>query len=184
VSGFALRSLSGSLSGPFVVVHDSSFCDVRSARSFRCASFGWAAGSRSRAIRPALAPHVVHSCEEPGELGHLPSCLTARRPLSPCSFGTAGWRRFRAPSVLRWDYRVRVGRVPAATPVHSTDVCCSRILFSKNFQGCCPSLDTRHSASSHALGELPVHARQSPLRRTGSRFGALSSPLTAVPAYL
>ena len=98
-----------------------------------------------RARPPPLVPHGTASA-------------------SPCSSGTAGWRRFRAPSVLRWDYRARVGRVPAATPVHSTDVCCSQILFSKNFQGCCPSLDTRLSASSHALGELPVHA-------VGARFG-------------
>lgn len=86
-----------------------------------------------RARSPPLVPHGTASA-------------------SPCSSGTAGWRRFRAPSVLRWDYRARVGRDPAATPVHSTDVCCSQILFSKNFQGCCPSLDTRHSAFSHALG--------------------------------
>jgi len=152
VSGFALRSLSGSLSGPFVVVHDSSFCDVRSARFFRCASLGWAAGSRSHTIRPALAPHVVHSCEEPGELGHLPSCLTARRPLPRALRARRAGDASGRPAFLRWDYRARVGRVPAATPVHSTDVCCSQILFSKNFQGCCPSLDTRHSAFSHALG--------------------------------
>ena len=43
---------------------------------------GWIAFPRDPT---GAAPHVVHSCEEPGELGHLPSCLTARRPLSPCS---------------------------------------------------------------------------------------------------
>lgn len=35
------------------------------------------------------------------------------------------------PAFLRRIYRVRVGRDPAATPVHSTDVCCSRIQFSE-----------------------------------------------------
>jgi hypothetical protein len=116
---------------------------------------GWIAFPRDPT---GAAPHVVHSCDGARRARPPPLVPHGTASAFPVLFGTAGWRRFRAPSVLRWDYRVRVGRVPAATPVHSTDVCCSQILFSKNFQGCCPSLDARHSAFSHALGELPVHA--------------------------
>lgn len=53
--------------------------------------------------------------------------------------------------VLRRIYRVRVGRDPAATPVHSTDVCCSRIQFSEMIP----------QASTHAASQFP--------RDTGAR---------------
>lgn len=77
------------------------------------------------------------------------------------------------PACLRWGYRIRVGRVPAATPVHSTDVCCSRILLSEMIP----------QVSMHATALFPTRCGSSrftpssSLRRTVERAGALSSPV-------
>jgi hypothetical protein len=91
-----------------------------------------------------------HSFEDPGELGHLP-CRGAQL------------RGLRLP-----DTR---GCGPAATPVLSTDVCCSRILFSKTIAS---SLGARRIAmfprDTRARGFTP----QRPLRRTDrSRRGVV-----------
>lgn len=94
-----------------------------------------------------------HSCSDPGELGHLPArhcCLWGARRVG---VGLPGAR----------------GSGPAATPVLSTDVCCSRMLFSKTIA---PRLGARRIAmfphDARACGFTP----QCPLRRTvGSRSG-------------
>ena len=158
---------------------------------------------RSRAVRPALAPHDVSLVREPGELGHLPSHLAVRHlPPSPRGVGCSVEARevsltrrlsmrSRDPdvleddasgrsSVLRWIHRVRVGRDPAATPVHSTDVCCSRIQFSEMIL----------RASTHAASHSPrdTGARGS---RRATHFGdptdvpgECSSPSAVMPACL
>lgn len=183
MSGFALRSLSGSLSGPFVVVHDSSFCDVRSARSFRSASFGWAAGSRSRAIRPALAPHVVHSCEESGELGHLPSCLTARRPL-PVLFGHGGLATLQGAQRFALGLPGTRGARPGGDPGPFDRCLLLTDSVLKELSGMLPKSRCTPQRIFPRAGGAHGSRRGSPLRRASSGSGALSSPVTAVPAYL
>jgi hypothetical protein len=125
---FATRLATSARRAPFGARRPAGRMDRVPARSDRRCLARRSLVRRARRARPP--PFVPH-----GTASASPRALRARW----C------WLRFRAPSVLRWDYRARVGRDPAATPVHSTDVCCSRILFSRNFQGCCPSLDARHS---------------------------------------
>jgi hypothetical protein len=72
--------------------------------------------------------------------------------------------------VLRRIYRVRVGRVPAATPVHSTDVCCSRIQFSEMIP----------RVSTHAASQFPRDTRARGSRRA-TRFGELTDVPEHVP---
>lgn len=89
--------------------------------------------------RPALSPHVVHSCEDPGELGHLPPGLWFPRGRPARWLGLSGAR----------------GCGPAATPVLSTDVCSSRILFSKTIA---PRLGARRIAFPTRCESLRIHA--------------------------
>jgi hypothetical protein len=81
---------------------------------------------------------------DPGELGHPPrGALLLEVPESLCA---------RAPGTR--------GCGPAATPVLSTDVCCSRILFSKTIA----SVSAHAASSSHTMREPAVSRRD-------ARFG-------------
>lgn len=94
-----------------------------------------------------------------------------------------GSRRARSPprvDVLPWGaQRVGLGLPgargcgPAATPVLSTDVCCSRMLFSKTIA---PRLGTRRIACSHAIRELAVSRRKAHFGEPSDRARVLSSP--------
>jgi hypothetical protein len=106
-----------------------------------------------------------HSCSDPGELDHLPWVFSPGAP-SLVGVGLPGAR----------------GSGPAATPVLSTDVCCSRMLFSKTIA---PRLGSRRIAmfphDARACGFTP----QCPLRRTvGSRPGCCLPQSADPPAYL
>jgi hypothetical protein len=113
-------------------------------------------GSRSRAILPALSPHDVTRVGDPGELGPL--------PLGYFSLGGAQHVRLGLPGAR--------GCGPAATPVLSTDVCCSRMLFSK-------TIASRLGARRIVMFPHDARARgftpQCPLRRAvGWRRGVVS----------
>jgi hypothetical protein len=110
-----------------------------------------------------------HSCSDPGELGHLPAGLTSRRTFVPGR--TARWL---------WLPGAR-GSGPAATPVLSTDVCCSRMLFSKTIAHVSAHVASLFPHDARARGSTP----QCPLRRTDrSALRELSSPNVIPTAYL
>jgi hypothetical protein len=73
---------------------------------------------------------------------------------------------------FRWIYQAHVGRGLAATPVHSTDVCCSQ---SSVFRDDSPSLDARLIAFPTRWGARGSR-RPGPLRRSDRRPGVCSSP--------
>lgn len=117
----------------------------------RRSSLDWASGSRSRAIRPALAS---------ARRSLVWRARRARPP--PCASRDAAPRGARGRSACCAEASDRVGRDRRRTPVHSTDVCCSRILFSQMR----PQAST-HAASHvpHAIREPSVSRRAGPLRR-------------------
>jgi hypothetical protein len=131
-------------------LHDAPFVLVLRFRSCRVATF-WVSdrsgsvvrlvsGSRSRAILPALSFARRHSSEDPGELGRLLSRGVQRVALEL----RHAWER------------------PGGDPGPSTDVCSSRMLFSKTIA---PRLGARRiigfPRDARARGFTP----QCPLRR-------------------
>jgi hypothetical protein len=121
--------------------------------------------SRSHAIRPALSFGRRHSFRR---------SRRARTPLFRVFLPAERPARWLGPSGPR-------GCGPAATPVHSTDVCCSRMLFSK----------TRPQVSANAASSFPTrcgsarfHAEPAHFGELTDRGGALSPPAADLPASL
>jgi len=108
-----------------------------------------------------------------------------RRALRPTSLGWRS-RRARLPPLsgrpARWQGLPGTrGCGPAATPVLPTDVCSSRMLFSKTIA---LRLGTRRTVRSHAMREPSVHAEPAHFGELADRTRALSAPATDPPAYL
>jgi hypothetical protein len=121
--------------------------------------------SRSHAILPALSFGRRHSFRR---------SRRARTPLFRVFLPAERPARWLGPSGPR-------GCGPAATPVHSTDVCCSRMLFSK----------TRPQVSANAASSFPTrcgsarfHAEPAHFGELTDRGGALSPPAADLPASL
>jgi hypothetical protein len=108
-----------------------------------------------------------------------------RRALPPTSLGWRS-RRARLPPLsgrpARWlGLPGTRGCGPAATPVLPTDVCSSRMLFSKTIA---LRLGTRRIVRSHAMREPSVHDEPAHFGEPADRARALSAPATDPPAYL
>lgn len=111
------------------------------------------------------------------------------RAIGRCTLGTASpvprARRARSPALssgrlaLGPGCQARVGRGPVATPVQSTDVCNSRILFSKT-----NALASRHTPRRFPRRGSPRFTPMGSLRRAGRWAGACSSPVAACRTYL
>jgi hypothetical protein len=122
----------------------------------------------TRSDRRSRSDDVTRS-DDPGGLGRL--------PLSDLSSGFLPQGR-----PARWlGLPGTRGCGPAATPVHSTDVCCSRMLFSK----------TRPQVSANAASSFPTrcgsarfHAEPAHFGEPTDPAGALSPPAADLPASL